>query len=126
MSVHMSIYLPDDVFRVVSERAVQAGIQSHTLVEAAITRSVRGKKKGAGTWRPPLDEESAKRRDKRVKLLHSKGWSDNKIGADVGCSGRNVGDIRRRLKLPPNFAKFGEEDPDAAVEAPKAVPPEAV
>jgi WhiB family redox-sensing transcriptional regulator len=44
-------------------------------------------------------------RDHRLRSMHEMGWSDEQIGQELKVSGRQIGRIRNKLGLAPNFVK---------------------
>lgn len=99
MTVELKIALPDDVYRAVVALADRRGIRVSDVITDLIRRDVR----------PLVERMTTAARDRTIRVLHGKGWSDRRIAERVGVSHVAVGRTRERLGLPRNFAPLGKD-----------------
>lgn len=88
-AVSVLIYLPPDVYMALVKKADAAGTQVHTLVEHALTKSVRGRRNGKVN--PDVSEA--------IWHMNKAGLSDNKIAGKLGMAQSTVTRHRQALGL---------------------------
>ena len=92
MSVHISIYLPDDVYRAFVAIAHARNTQVHTLIEHAAIATVRKPTRKARRTISPAQLE-------QITQLNRAGLSDTRIATKLGIGQATVSRHRRNLGL---------------------------
>ena len=95
MSVALLVYLPADVYRTLTKTATKKECQVHTLIETALTRTVRGEAQPRKRPRKPIVRLAPEERVELARLHREEGWTSKRLAEHYDVSRPTADNIIR-------------------------------